>query len=878
MCYTDQEQSLKNKTKSAEPIRIQVQQTETQQVNTAAAPGAEVLLAQNVETQRERQQNAVLNQEIRQELPAAQAVRTAPGIPIQGLKPAKQSFKDRRRDKKKAQAVKDASCPVVKAASYDMLTALQNSRADRDNAAEPHKELIRKSGVDGRVLHAFARGYRLKGSKNKRPATSRDARNKEQDDQFYMDYCSKDLKRRKPHLEKMVNELISHQFTPEMFTEQYLRKHMREMGELGDRMLCMDNVMKDPINAPFFKTLDPYRTQALEAGFRIFVKYQAAMLQITAKYGVDFNHCRYYDKEQTPAIQMGEASAEFCKQEFDSAISEYGQTMERLKEEQKTRVENSAKSYAWRMDAGNELLQRLKADPRLGITDNEATSQFFSRSHVFLQMGDEFYEENVEKMKMLLDVKRLGDGKPPEELYERIRELAIPRVERIMACDVDALAELTDEALMVRSEEINELCIDNMFLSDLMKLRHPRLDKVNAQEGSAENPTLRNELVAYRSEEFSYKVMMLRGLQERARALAIRQAVRNGTQAKLFAGSEEAKGGIEDPEAWCRKRLEIGARSIQATREKRAAKMKPGTREFDEMLFKCTGDAKVSLALANASSPMIRELDKMIAGDSAEAKQLRERVRDKNYYSLQYSEAELAQKNIKPNIGEALFRSFDSFFGLEAAEKMLTPESAVALLKNLGAGAGMHKGKWTIKMLKDRQTIDIEMEGTSDEEALKAAAEQNARGVDVFREVIRAQYDMITRKYGNAMGDVSPEELVLYRRQIHKDIMENQVALNMASKYPGFLDLSRPEDLLLHHRLNYYTYVGTVLDGVPAALSSMHFESGEEMKEGLKMFMENARQESFVQEAEAWLLKNDPAFKHGLDWSQGVRVPEQNAG
>ncbi|MCC8140621.1 MAG: hypothetical protein LIO67_10070 [Lachnospiraceae bacterium] len=876
MCYNEQIE----KTKHEDPISTTLQrQTETHRTNTPPSPGADAPSAGEVEAQRQLQDNVTLTREIRQELPPAQAVRTAPGIPIQAQKPAKRSFKERRRDARKARAARRAGCPVGSATSYDMVTALQESIADRNNAQEPHKDLIEKSKVDNRVLFAFTRGYKVKG-RNKTPATPQDAENKLRDDKFYEDYCSNDIKRRRPHLEEMVNELISHEYSPEMFTEQYLRGHAREMGELAGRMLCMDNVMQDPINAPFFRTLDPYRAQALNESFKLFVKYHGAMIQIMAKFGVNFNKNKYYEKKEAPVIEIGEALAETCKQQFDEAISVHEQTMNRLKEEQKTRVEDSAKSYAQRMEAGIALLARLKEDPRLGLRKGEENSQFFSRSHVFLQIGDEFYEQNLEKMKMFLEVNRLGKGgKPSEELYNRVRDLASPRLERIMHCDVDELAELSDEDLMVRTAELNELFMDNMFLADLLKLRHHSLDVVNeGREATVQNPTLRDELMKYRSEEYSYKQMMLRALQERARALAIRQALKDGSQESMFTKMEERNDDrTADPESWCEHRLDISRRLIETARETRAEKLTPGTQAFQVTIRERETRIKISNQIRNAGNPLLRALDEVWEGDTEEAKQIRARVRGRHYYSLQYSEAELRERGLNQNnIGESLFRSLTSFFGLEAAEKLLTPEKALAMYKDLGTGAGMHKGKWTEDCIENGKRLRREAEGTPEEE-LKPAAEQNARGVAAFREVIRAQYDMITRKYGNAIESMPLEVMVQNKAQIHRDFMENQVAMNMCNKYPDFLNPDDPEDQLLFHRLQYYTLVGTVLDGVVDYIASYGFEGEEQVREALKMYMATAQQ-PFVRESESWLLEHDPAFKHGIEWGQGVNVPGENAG
>ncbi|MCD8241167.1 MAG: hypothetical protein LUD73_01860, partial [Lachnospiraceae bacterium] len=700
MCYTDQEQTL-NKTKSAEPVSIQVQQTETQQVNTAAAPGAEVLLTRNVETQRERQQNATLNQEIRRELSAAQAQEAAAGTPIQEERPAQMRYKQRRREKKKAEAARKGS-PAGNAVSYDMLTALQSRSEEKCNAEAPHKQRIAESGVDSRVLRAFTKGYQLR---RRRPATAQDAANKAADDQFYADYCSNDVMKRKPHLERMVTELTNIHFVPEMFTERYLREHMKEMGELASKMLCMDNVMNDPINRPFFENLDPYRKAALDAGFRrIFIPFQTALLQTTAKYGVNFNRNKYYGHEEREPIEMGEATAEDAKRLYQDSIGGYEEELANLKEEQAQRVRDTAGAYAARMDAGVALLRRMQNDPWLGLQPGEEYSPFFSRSHVLLQMGDEFYEQNLETMRTLLEVKRLGDARPSRDLYERVRTLVAPRVEKVMSCDVEALAFLTDEALMLHSAELGELFLDNMFVDDLMKILHP---SATAPLENNPTPALKDELTEPGGSEFAYKQNMIHGLFERSRALASRRYMETeGTTEGLFSMAEKQRGVEENPQRWAEERLDVGTRMVEANSEQRVQRLTPGTEAFQKMITRNTEKIMVLRSILDAASPLISARADLRDEKTPEAKKVMRRLKYKDYYSLRSSQAELRQLGIEDNdIREPLFRSFTGFMGTEAARKLLTPEKARAMILDLGAGAEMHKGEWLSVRIENEVTI-----------------------------------------------------------------------------------------------------------------------------------------------------------------------------
>ncbi|MCD7739286.1 MAG: hypothetical protein LUH58_09670, partial [Lachnospiraceae bacterium] len=832
--------------------------------------------------------------------------------PVQDERAANMTYKERQRENKKAkEAAKVGS--VGTAASYDMATALQTSERERRNSLAGHRDMVKKSGVDERVLLAFSRGYREKGFINKCPATEQDRLNKEADEKFYEDYTSNDLQRRQPHLERMVDELINIKYTRDMFTERYLRRNARQMGELQNKMFYMDNVMKDPINASFFEKLDPYRKAALEESFNMFVRFRGAMNAVMAKNGVDLDNAGYYEKSWDPgAVSKVNSYARIRKGAFDDSIGEYNQKMSELKAEQAERVYSSATSYASRMKAGRETLDRMKSrlqeDPDVRLTDRDTTSQYYTRAHVLLETGEGADEQNFSTMKTLTEVSRLQDRRPSEALYARVYDLVAPRVERIMACDVDELAGLTDEALMLKNEEINELFLSNMLISDMMKIKHP-----TATEGGENGaiPTLKDELVGYRNEEFSYKGMMLRGLHERARALAIRRSLENGySPDEMFVREDRTLEKGKEME-WVQKRMNTGDTTMANARERWAKVISSGLMALRQRYIKTLGNEgriEASSKLALERDPMLRELYELMedASTDIEAAKIKYRLRDKDYYSLAYSKEELKSKRaprdmrepekqespvkqksgkkeregLPENIGEPLFRSFHGFVEQEAAQKLLTPEKAREMVLNLAAGAGMQKeGAWKEPVLDEKGEVtwvEVEKDDKKREEALA----KNKQGLAAHKEIYRAQFDMLTRKYGNHFEEISAEDFALHQADMKRDFRELQVAVNMTDKYPDYFDMSNPEDELLANRIDYYAFVGkATLDAVAAVFDvTRSYESDQQMRDELKnTILICTKIDPDANAAGEWLSANDEAFKHRVDWSQKVRTPKKNA-
>jgi len=269
---------------------------------------------------REEQENETLAAQARQQAPAAHADGAAPGAPVQEQAPAKSTFKQRRRDRKKDKAAQEV-CPVGTAATYDMVRQLQEHETAIDNSVLPYVEAIRNSGTDGRVIRRFCRGYRK--DKNGRPMTKEDARKQREDQEFIEDYCSGDLERRRRHLERMVREADYIRFPADPFSILYMRYHIREMNDMLNRLAYMDNVKKDPVNKEFFDNLDPVLKDRVDSKERVGAALSSALAMSCAEVGVNMNSAAYIRRGEEAVIHSAVEAREFTEELYRNALRDY---------------------------------------------------------------------------------------------------------------------------------------------------------------------------------------------------------------------------------------------------------------------------------------------------------------------------------------------------------------------------------------------------------------------------------------------------------------------------------------------------------------------------------------------------------------------------
>jgi hypothetical protein len=213
--------------------------------------------------QREQLRNEQLQTVVQRTVPQGNAVEAAPGQPQQVQAPARETRKERKERERRAKEAQKHN-PAADHVSYAAVEMLKQLNEERLNSLD--RQTIGRAAaadVDTRVLKVFTQGY--KKDKRGRPADAEQQRRMTLDRAFLDDYISKDPVRRQPHLERMTEELLAVNFTPDMFTDAYIEQHLAEMKILADRATYFSNIYRDPDNASFFAGLSQERRDLIEA-------------------------------------------------------------------------------------------------------------------------------------------------------------------------------------------------------------------------------------------------------------------------------------------------------------------------------------------------------------------------------------------------------------------------------------------------------------------------------------------------------------------------------------------------------------------------------------------------------------------------------------
>lgn len=306
--------------------------------------------------QQQQEDNLVLLAQAQVQLPPVQAQGAAPGQPVQEQVPAKQSYKQRRKEagkNKKAQKIN----PKADHISYDAVLQLQAQKQEKDNSLTPERiRQAQQTNTDIRVLRCFSQGYQTK--KNGQPDGPDQARRQQQDNAFLDAYLSGNVQRRTPYLQKFTDELMAVNITMEMLTPEYLKDHAAAVKQLGDRMVYFQNIQKDPINAPFFQNMPPMKLELLNAKLdSLAAIFSTQLVNRLATKGVNCDSAAYFtttdqvetarqmDEGYSRLLEQGiaaakqreqEIAARYAEQEKEDALAQLEEESEQMREQAET--------------------------------------------------------------------------------------------------------------------------------------------------------------------------------------------------------------------------------------------------------------------------------------------------------------------------------------------------------------------------------------------------------------------------------------------------------------------------------------------------------------------------------------------------------------
>lgn len=216
--------------------------------------------------------------------------------------------------------------------------------------------------------------------------------------------------------------------------------------------------------------------------------------------------------------------------------------------------------------------------------------------------------------------------------------------------------------------------------------------------------------------------------------------------------------------------------------------------------------------------------------------------------SVKYRPSQPLEWDSEPpeTIGETLFRNLVSFLNVEATQTLLTPEQFEQMLLNLEAT------DW--------------IKGQSGQRTLK--------------KVIDARYEMLERKYGSSIENLTVQDVMEHFVDMGKDFANIQIDLYMLEHFPDFIREEDSSDERLAKRIRYYNayapYIFHMIESFSKDTLSQKPSSDDTFKlinpeEVVDMYDREGRKRlGAVRDA---LMENNGFLKNRPDWSQKVKKP-----
>jgi hypothetical protein len=197
--------------------------------------------------------NARLQQTVQRNVQQNRVTQTAPVTqpPVQQPN-ARESWKQRRERRNKAKKARKLS-PVGNEYTLDISRSIKEYRNELINsqsAGSMTAERARAADADMRALRIFCNGFKMKDGQ---PASDEDRARMNADIRFIDDYLSGEQERRRPHLERMTQEILSMEFTREMLTPEYITRNVVQLLRKSDKLIYFENIMNE--NRWYFDSL-----------------------------------------------------------------------------------------------------------------------------------------------------------------------------------------------------------------------------------------------------------------------------------------------------------------------------------------------------------------------------------------------------------------------------------------------------------------------------------------------------------------------------------------------------------------------------------------------------------------------------------------------
>lgn len=486
----------------------------------------------------------------------------------------------------------------------------------------------------------------------------------------------------------------------------------------------------------------------------------------------------------------------------------------------------------------NAALQKLM-DEKKFVTDHPE-SQYVTRTVTLFRQGDDEYNLDLLKtLKEYTEEKKKFEASEEENAhyrsyYNKIRSIAEPEVERIMAWDMERFLQMDDSQLLGAQKELDDLFGANMFTSDLMKLPYPQAKK-------GVTFTMKDDVLGDRMELFSHKLNILRALVDKSRGLAFKAVANLGYPIEDYLTQVEIQKGAyrklaQDPsigdnplamrKAFAAQQIDLGNRQLNSSQSRWNDWRDVNSPAFKDACLKKFQEKGVHDRLLDRVTPhseiakkYSRHFSKFLPDATQEEMDVVKRVKRENYRLIGWDKAEarayarsrgldpskMEDKALNLNLGEGIFRTFNIYRQTPGGMTQ-SPEEFQQMLLDLSAGAQLQR--------------DV-----NSEREIFEAREKNLRGCLQFKESLRVSYEYLGRKYGYGLESLTALEIYDHWEEILRDFSNIQVDDNFINRIPGMVDLENEEDKVLYNQINYLSALNFVVQntmvligtGVPVA-------------------------------------------------------------
>ena len=236
--------------------------------------------------------------------------------------PAVRKTAKQRRERERKEKLARKKCPVGGIHTLDMnksLAELDSARANSLKSAGVTKKSAENADSNIDVLKVFCCGYK----KNWRgqPATDRDRAAKQADEQFLRDYLTGDESKRKPHLDRIMKEVLSMKFTPDLLSQENVEKNIAGLKSMMEKAMFFEDLLEE--NPLYYFEIPPLERELIQHNKKLAISLYSHLKNMAALKGIDIDTGNIIGHDMEIVIDIARMSADSTSREYSEACRTY---------------------------------------------------------------------------------------------------------------------------------------------------------------------------------------------------------------------------------------------------------------------------------------------------------------------------------------------------------------------------------------------------------------------------------------------------------------------------------------------------------------------------------------------------------------------------